>query len=343
MSVRDACHDAAPSRSHRRRMRKSMVVKQLWTEKQYTIASMGFFPFVPSVMQAPWQPEVESQPNHIGIPEVRTSSCFWPHSTGDSEVADGPSAFRYRDDKSGRLVDVVNQTHQPLYEVIHVSLSELDSQMCEWLYGDGIAAEATSAQSYIDDQHCIDESTNSSEAVSDDASVVNIDIVENDLLDDIRYTIAKSLFCLEDFVRWKARDYNDIDALEAVESRFDYGHVRRTPDGWKYIEEDFDEQSEADDKELLVNKLGHLFTYRRPEFWQHCPEAPFDLRKDITAFAVSHPACEATSDLDPPAFEEAFRNHDPSSYSWQGCHNDDHEEDELMTLLRLLRKLAEAF
>ena len=65
-------------------------------------------------MQAPWQPEVESQPNHIGIPEVRTSSYFWPHSTGDSQVADGPPAARYRDDKSEMLVDVVNQTHQPL-------------------------------------------------------------------------------------------------------------------------------------------------------------------------------------------------------------------------------------
>ena len=74
-------------------------MEQLWTEKQYTIASMCYFPFVPSVMPAPWQPEVESQLNRIGIPEDRTSSCFWQHSTGDSQMAEGPPAVRYREDK----------------------------------------------------------------------------------------------------------------------------------------------------------------------------------------------------------------------------------------------------
>ena len=49
--------------------------------------------------------------------------------------------------------------------------------MCEWLYGDGISAEATSTQRCIDDQRCVDEGKNVSEAVSDDAAVINIDEV----------------------------------------------------------------------------------------------------------------------------------------------------------------------
>ena len=65
-------------------------------------------------------------------------------------------------------------------------------------------------------------------------------------LDDARRCIAKSLFCLSDWVLWKSRGYNDSESCEALEARFDYGHIGRSSSGWCYIDDDFDDFDEQE-------------------------------------------------------------------------------------------------
>ena len=86
-------------------------------------------------------------------------------------------------------------------------------------------------------------------------------------LDDLRCRIARSLFCLEDWARWRNREYSDEDAVLAVEDRFTYGHMGKTSaDGWAYIEADLSEDYEQEYQEMKVNRLGHVFTYSRSDF-----------------------------------------------------------------------------
>ena len=61
---------------------------------------------------------------------------------------------------------------------------------------------------------------------------------EDTELDDLRYRIARSTFCLEDWVRWKNREYSDEDVVSAVEDRFNNGYMGKTLDGWAYFEDD---------------------------------------------------------------------------------------------------------
>ena len=165
---------------------------------------------------------------------------------------------------------------------------------------------------------------------------------EDTELDDLRYRIAKSMFCLEDWVRWKNREYSDEGAASAVEDRFNNGYIGKTQDGWAYIDDDTGDRCEKEEQEIKVNGLGHVFTFWRSKFWQHCREAPDDLRKALTAFAVSHPPAQPTSGITLMNFEVAFFTHELAAFSWQEQYSDEDDEDRLTTLLRLLRRLVEA-
>ena len=78
----------------------------------------------------------------------------------------------------------------------------------------------------------------------------------DEALEEIRYKVAKSLFCLEDRSRWKERCYSDEETLVAVKGRFDHGHMGKTSDGWTYSEEYLDECHDQEQMDMEMNRLG---------------------------------------------------------------------------------------
>jgi hypothetical protein len=164
--------------------------------------------------------------------------------------------------------------------------------------------------------------------------------LQDDQLDEIRRKIAKSLFCLEEWARWKKRGCSDEEASSAVEDRFECGHIGRTPEGWAYIEEDFDDESENELQTMEMNRLRHVLKFRRAEFWQYCRCAPDDLRRSVTTFAVNHPMVQLAPDLAFPDFERAYFDNAVADFEWQEHYSDSDEADDLVALLQMLRALV---
>ena len=152
-------------------------------------------------------------------------------------------------------------------------------------------------------------------------------------LDASRRSIAKSLFCIEDWTIWTKRGYNDEDASSAVEDRFEHGRMNRTANGWTYTE-DSDDDSERGD-ELEVSWMGHLFVFDRIQFRTILSAAPVD-------------AVVALSDLDsliPTVAEQTrwsrvdFEHLSPAeAYQWQEFVPDGEDHDSmLLSLLKAIR------
>ena len=165
--------------------------------------------------------------------------------------------------------------------------------------------------------------------------------LETQWLEGIRRNIEKSLFCIEDWARRKEREYSDDEVFEAVADRFNYGYMSRTSDGWIYMEDDPTDEYDKEQEDMKVNKLGHLFTFNRSEFWHHCRNALDELRRDIIAFSVRQPQSQSEIDFNIGDFEAAYFAHASVAWAWQECYSDDDDEDDLLKLLRLLRRLVE--
>jgi len=103
------------------------------------------------------------------------------------------------------------------------------------------------------------------------------------------------------------------------------------------------EQVERELEDMEVNWLGHLFTYRRPEFWTCLKRASSDLRKRMLTFGTHHPPVSSTVHaLSQVEFKRLYCQHDDDAYAWQYAYDDTSEEDsDLLTLLRLLRQVAQ--
>ena len=197
--------------------------------------------------------------------------------------------------------------------------------LCGWLYGEGIFASEGDFKANIDDENFSGTGTYVHKANLTSCPQDSFDNVP----DEVRCKIAKCLFCIEDWGRWKSRGYTDEDATSVVEARFEDGYMGRSADGWAYIDEDLDD---SDPDDFGMNSLGHMFTFGRDGFWKVCMNAPANLRDEISAFAGQHPAVQATS-----GFEELPSDHSPGACDWQEQYNDDNDKDELMVLIRLLR------
>ena len=62
--------------------------------------------------------------------------------------------------------------------------------------------------------------------------------------DNVRRSLATQLFRLEDYVRWSRRGYSELDAIQAVEDRFEYGHIRLVNGRWTYMDYDGEDSGE---------------------------------------------------------------------------------------------------
>ena len=264
------------------------------------------------VAHAELQPEVKPNPQQVSLP------CNWSAECSPVLAIDPPNLDHIR--------------------MVSQELETLKANLCATLYGEGINPGVLHLyfSTFDDGEH----KGMDDEDGMDSHILHNTEDLRDDHLDEIRRNIAKSLFCLEDWALWKKRGYSDEEASSAVEGRFECGHIGRTPDGWVYIEEDFDAEDETELQNMEMNRLGHMFTFRRAEFWQYCRCAPDDLRRSVTTFAVNHPMVQLAPDLAFPDFERAYFDNAVAAFEWQEHYSDSDEADDLVALLQMLRALV---
>jgi hypothetical protein len=125
-------------------------------------------------------------------------------------------------------------------------------------------------------------------------------------------------------------DQNIEELLQDCYYRFD-------PRG---IEEKAAEESyyEDDVYEMEVNLAGHLFTFDRTAFWLRFRHIEDELRRDLVACGLSHSIHDGGLPAD--KYEDAYFSHSESACLWQEKYGDEHDIDDLMTLLRMLRRIS---
>jgi hypothetical protein len=299
----------------------------MWTESRGILHPWNLFPYGGTPW---WQPEPECPPSYVG------------GEAGDVEgIGHDASCYSIWDGPVENEVDskCVGLSPKPFDNVVQ-QMADLNAELCIWLYGEGIGASVDHDIVELFDDGLV-RNDGLVDAYLDSKLDGQTDEWYADALDDLRFRVAKSIFCFEDFARWKNRDYNDDDAILAVEERFKYGRMAKTPEGWTYMEDDSSDRDEEDYREMRINRLGHVFTFERKDFWQRCRNAPDELRRALTSFAVQHPPLQNTSDLTWKVFEDFFIAHASVAYAWQEHYSDDNDEDSLMTLIGLIRRLVD--
>jgi hypothetical protein len=162
----------------------------------------------------PWQPEPETYNDEAILPRGVSA-----HPDGASQKLveraflyqnpDPESQFRREYEQTGDI-EAVEAYEINLLEVKDTStmviqlMTELNDTLCTTLYGDGVSG--SSQLSYCGNLVPLAHE-DPPEAMAD---VGDGGKVKDAVLDELRHDIAKCLFCLEDWARWKGRGYSDV-------------------------------------------------------------------------------------------------------------------------------------
>ena len=103
-------------------------------------------------------------------------------------------------------------------------------------------------------------------------------------------------------------------------------------------DEEHEKQMEEEEREKRRARLGHMFTFARQHFWK-LGDIPKELRKELVEFGLTHPPRFTNHFIEPSAFEEVYFKDVEVAHSWQEEWSDEHEDDDLLVLLRFLRKI----
>ena len=127
-----------------------------------------------------------------------------------------------------------------------------------------------------------------------------------------------------------------------MEDCFDNGHISLTPSGWAYIDDDFGEESEDEQIDMRVNRLGHLFVYDRPRFLSQVVKATVGLQSELMQIAIENPPDNSQANpIQPDEFDWTYRSDPELACAWQEeIPDEDDETSILLPLLKVLRAFA---
>ena len=163
---------------------------------------------------------------------------------------------------------------------------------------------------------------------------------QSDILRVARRNIERSLFCLQDWARWKDRGCSDDEARPAVESRYENGYIGWTSDGWAYVNDDISEDSDRESAEVEVDWLGYLFFGRTlfASALQDAPPSSDEVVAKLIQLASQVPIVAEHGAYGKSDFERLYLSGSPEAGEWQG-RVPDSEEDHDSLLLSLLRAM----
>jgi hypothetical protein len=381
-------HDAPKSKSSHRRERGKVIKQQMWEAIHSAGTSSGKpsspqTPSTPSfrqpchsVLPSEEIMRIDAAMNVISyrLSLLETSwwqqgSCFTAESCGSathcveplcppggalevgkdvgvpSSVSNEESCTQSADSEDLRI-DHGNDEASPNSGISSVvrSMDSLQDQLCEWLYGDGPCGPDVCLSVHHQASH--DDVMTMEKLCENEYN--DVPQVHDDVLDEIRSNIAKYLFCLEDWARWKKRGYSDEEACLSVESWFEDGYIGRTSNGWGYIEDEVVEENDKDEErvELEENWMGNLFVYGRAQFITILHAAPASQNEfvvELIRLASQVTPIAEHSAISKPEFERLYFNHSTKAFEWQEEVPDGDDCDSLLlsffTKMRQLIKL----
>ena len=96
-------------------------------------------------------------------------------------------------------------------------------------------------------------------------------------------------------------------------------------------------------REERLNLLGHLYTYDWPMFFKFVSHGDKTTIAQFISFGRSHACIQLDALLSIAEWEQKYRNYDEMAYAWQHGYTDEHDDDDLMSLLRLLRSTTSSW
>ena len=120
------------------------------------------------------------------------------------------------------------------------------------------------------------------------------------------------------------------------------GYIGQTSNGWRYIEDDIDEDYEQERVESRVNWMGHLFVFGRAQFitaLQNAYSSQEVVVLELTGLASQVAPMAELAAISEDEFEHLFFNGATETYKWQEAVPDGDDSDSiLLSLLKNMRQ-----
>ena len=339
MSLDKVCSLVSASRA--RRLRGAKSKRRLWFDKTALLHTWSWqnIPSVPG-----WQPEPACAFNELlGYDDLRER--FSPVPSGDSLMQ--------------QTSETAPDTHVVFLSDVAKVSDELDvliSGLCDRLYSfsrslcDAVAS-IPDAQ-LVEDGVCV-ENVERPTCPSPTGWEGSSHLDENASLEYLEMAGPRLAELLERFrqcgdvaVRIECGDLSAFDVEEAGENSMDAFLFETfrwvVPEGIaqrRAEDEEYEKQMEEEERDMRRARLGHMFTFDRQHFWKLLGDIPKELRKELVEFGLTHPPRFTNDFIERSAFEEVYFKDVEVAHSWQEEWSDEHEDDDLLVLLRFLRKI----
>jgi len=137
---------------------------------------------------------------------------------------------------------------------------------------------------------------------------------------------------------WEFED-EEVDA-DSLRGLMLDAYFHRVPEGIakrRARNDEIEAEIEEAEREVYLAFLGHTFTYDRDKFWSTLINPPEELRLSFIQFGAMHAPCSARVHFSRREFELFYDSDPREANAWQEEYSDEHDNDELMQLLALLR------
>ena len=319
----DCQHSISKSKS--RRLRACNVKRRMWVA-----ANCNTIAFPQMYVPTWWQPE----PELTGITEMGDSTINMANLVSQSH--------------SEQDVACVDKCSIEGIALITLALDELNCQLCDLLYGEGICtAELSDVPSLSSSGfpalvHC--------DAVIEPFEEL-VTLQDTDMmLMDARQKIAEALRFLRQAadaaLEIESRPYSEFDFEDVQENSLQaalmetYFHI--IPEGVdkrRARNEEIEQEMKIEERDMQRAMMGYTFTFDRNRFWELVRGVPRHLHKRIVEFGVAHPVSHLRPPLTSSEFERLYFDDPCEANCWQEFYSDNDDEDELMWLLNMFRSI----
>jgi len=332
---------APESSSRARRLRGAKCKRRLWFDKAALLHTWSW----QNIPSAPgWQPEPECAFNGLlgyddlreMLPAVHSRDSLMQHASEmppDTRFAFSSDVAKVTEELDALVSGLCDRLYSSSSSLCDAVASMHDAQLVE----DGVYLQSVERPI----SPCATDREGS--ALLDETAAVEYLQIAGPRLADL---LERFRQCGDVAVRIECGDLSAYDVEEAGENSmaaFLYERFRwEVPEGIaqrRSEDDEYEKAMEEEDRDMRRARLGHMFTFNRQHFWKLLGNIPTELRKELVEFGLTHPPRFTDHVIEPSAFEEVYFNHDEAAFCWQEEWSDEHEDDDLLVLIRLLRKV----
>lgn len=327
------------SSARSRRIRSAKTKQRLWLQNLYASAWVSAVPTAAAVPL--WQPDAEQPPFEFRRKEAdKHLHIEW----GSSLNANTPSSHLDLGHENREFYGAVSKISSDLQDLHDTLCTRLYSQNQTRLHPVDLSTELENVEPVIAAAvKRIFSDTESVAAEYDDVEVFMTSLASIQECIRVSLPLHQEASCMAQEI--ESRNISQFDVDELDDSSLQHFLLQiykfQVPEGIakrRAEDEMYEHMLEEEERDISLARLGHTFTYNRQHFWSQVANVPPGLKRELVSFVVNHPLCIGAGTTTSVEFQELFFRDPRMAYAWQELYNDDHGADDLVTLLKLLRR-----